>query len=137
MANNAESTSTDVFIFRSGAHKRDANGKVIMDEITGQPIPETRWRRYTVAGVVKGNALSIGVAVVSDTDQFNKALGKKIAVGRAQGRAAFCSIPLKDPSDKKAAAKEFTEFSKSLPKVAPMTIIGITRLGEENKKRVN
>ena len=38
--------------------------------------------RYTIAGVIKGEDLKIGISICAEIDEFNKAKGRTIASGR-------------------------------------------------------
>jgi len=63
--------------------------KNIEDKVYFLHIPEHYNRRGTIAGVINGDALYIGVALCSHEDQFCKKIGRYISEGRARKTSMF------------------------------------------------
>lgn len=48
------------------------------------PAPDSLKRSFTLAAVIEGEKVKIGYAVCSENDNFNKVIGRQIAVSRAE-----------------------------------------------------
>lgn len=72
-------------------------------------------RRVAYAGVIQDNKLLVGEAVCSEKDQFNKKLGRTIALGRAN-KHPLVKLDLSGRDDTKVGSI-FVNFCNSLNKL--------------------
>jgi len=72
--------------------------------------------KLTYAGIVKDNKLHVGEAMCSPKDEFNKKLGRTIALGRAV-KHPLVKLDLSDKDDTKVGTI-FVNFCRNLTKLS-------------------
>lgn len=74
--------------FHKNNHSKPVNGS----KMSIKSLKQSRQPSFTVAGVVDGNELRIGLAKCSTKDQFSKKMGRRIAEGRARSESSYSQI---------------------------------------------